>query len=72
MIMMIKMMITIEKGDFVKTSRSQWPPPFERRSASYIFDTRSAMFYHSSTQFFYDPKTKLYYGNKQQKYFMYA
>eukprot|EP00547_Thalassionema_nitzschioides_P002468 CAMPEP_0194203860 /NCGR_PEP_ID=MMETSP0156-20130528/3519_1 /TAXON_ID=33649 /ORGANISM="Thalassionema nitzschioides, Strain L26-B" /LENGTH=291 /DNA_ID=CAMNT_0038929705 /DNA_START=643 /DNA_END=1519 /DNA_ORIENTATION=- len=45
---------------------------FWRRSASYIFDTRSGMFYHSSTQFFYDPKTKLYYGNKQQKYFVFC
>lgn len=61
-----------KKGDLMKTSRSQWPPPFERRSASYIFDTRSGMFYHSSTQFFYDPKTKLYYGNKQQKYFIFC
>jgi RNA-binding protein 5/10 len=35
----------------------------------YVFDARSGMFYHASSQFFYDPKTKLYFGNKEQKYY---
>jgi RNA-binding protein 5/10 len=50
----------------------RWPPPFDRRSATYVFDSRSGMFYHASSQFFFDPKTKLYYGNKEQKYYVYC
>lgn len=56
-----------------RTSRAprgpRWPPAFDRRSATYAFDARSGMFYHSSTDFFYDPRTKYYYGNKQKAYF---
>jgi len=51
------------------TKSHKWPPVFTRRSATYVFDAVSSMFYHASTQFFYDPKTKLYYGNQQKLYY---
>jgi OCRE domain len=50
----------------------RWPPPFDRRSSTYVFDARSGMFYHASSQFFFDPKTKLYFGNKEQTYYTYC
>mmetsp|Transcript_3648 Transcript_3648/g.6124 ORF Transcript_3648/g.6124 Transcript_3648/m.6124 type:complete len:342 (+) Transcript_3648:724-1749(+) len=53
-------------------SGPRWPPPFDRRSATYVFDSRSGMFYHASSQFFFDPKTKLYYGNLEKKYYVYC
>ena len=48
---------------------SEWPPSFESGGASYIFDSRSGMFYHPPSHFFYDPKTKLYYSNRKAQYF---
>ena len=50
----------------------EWPPAFESSGASYVFDTRSGMFYEPSSNFFYDPKTKLYYSNKKQQYFQFV
>lgn len=50
----------------------RWPPPFDRRNATYVFDSRSGMFYHASSQFFFDPKTKLYYGNQEKKYYVFS
>ena len=61
-----------KKGSSVKPSGPRWPPPFDRRSSTYVFDARSGMFYHASSQFFFDPKTKLYYGNKEQTYYVYC
>jgi len=48
---------------------SEWPPEFETNGSAFVFDARSAMFYHGETEFFYDAKLKLYYGNKQGAYF---
>eukprot|EP00542_Grammatophora_oceanica_P011340 CAMPEP_0194035422 /NCGR_PEP_ID=MMETSP0009_2-20130614/7841_1 /TAXON_ID=210454 /ORGANISM="Grammatophora oceanica, Strain CCMP 410" /LENGTH=504 /DNA_ID=CAMNT_0038676761 /DNA_START=532 /DNA_END=2046 /DNA_ORIENTATION=- len=48
-----------------------WPPPFNKRSTTYEFDTRSGMFYHAPSNFFYDPKSKLYFGHKTQQYYRY-
>lgn len=61
-----------KKGSSPKPSGPRWPPPFDRRSSTYVFDARSGMFYHASSQFFFDPKTKLYYGNKEQKYYVHC
>jgi len=56
-----------KKRDTVNTV--QWPPPFDKRSATYVFDARSGMFYHAISQFFFDPMTKLYFSTKEQKYY---
>ena len=48
---------------------ARWPPPFDKRSATYVFDARCGMFYHAISQFFFHPTTKLYYSNKEQKYY---
>lgn len=61
-----------KKGSSAKPSGPRWPPPFDRRSSTYVFDARSGMFYHASSQFFFDPKTKLYYGNKEQTYYVHC
>jgi RNA-binding protein 5/10 len=51
--------------------KTRWPPCFETHGSSFVLDTRSGMFYESTSDFFYDPKSKLYYGNKQSAYFQY-
>lgn len=48
---------------------NDWPPPFESDGASYIFDSRSGLFYEGSSNFFFDPKTKFYFSCKEQKYY---
>jgi hypothetical protein len=48
-----------------------WPPCFEKDGSLFVFDTRSAMFYESLSDFFYDPKSKLYFGNRKGAYFRY-
>ena len=53
-------------------SPNNWPPVFNRRSATYDFDERSGMFYHAPTQFYFDPRTKLYYGIEESAYFRYC
>ena len=53
--------------------RGEWPPPFDTEGGpSYIFDSRSGMFFHPPSDFFYDPKTKLYYSNKKGQYFRFV
>lgn len=54
---------------FKQRQKRDWPPSFDTEGASYIFDSRSGMFYHPPSDFFYDPKTKLYYSNKKAQYF---
>lgn len=54
---------------FKQRQKRDWPPSFDIEGASYIFDSRSGMFYHPPSDFFYDPKTKLYYSNKKAQYF---
>lgn len=49
----------------------EWPPCFETMGTSYVFDSRSGMFYEAESDFFYDPKSKLYYGNKKKVYYRY-
>lgn len=49
----------------------EWPPCFDKDGSSFVFDSRSAMFYESLSDFFYDPKSKLYYGNRKGAYFRY-
>ena len=55
-----------------QTALLQWPPPFDKRNATYVFDAISGMFYHSISQFFFHPSTKLYFSNKEQKYFRHS
>lgn len=50
----------------------EWPPSFDTEGASFIFDSRSGMFFHPPSDFFYDPKTKLYYSNKKGQYFRFV
>ncbi|KAL7427386.1 hypothetical protein ACHAXM_003166 [Skeletonema potamos] len=57
------------RDQFKQRQQREWPPSFETEGASYIFDSRSGMFYHPPSDFFYDPKTKLYYSNKKAQYF---
>ena len=52
--------------------RGEWPPSFDTEGASFLFDSRSGMFYHPPSDFFYDPKTKLYYSNKKTQYFRFV
>jgi len=54
---------------FKQRQKRDWPPSFDTEGASYIFDSRSGMFYHPPSDFFYDPKTKLYYSNKKAQYY---
>jgi len=55
----------------VAEEKKIWPPCFDNNGSSFVFDTRSGMFYESGTDFFYDPVSKLYYGNKQGTYYRY-
>mmetsp|Transcript_21205 Transcript_21205/g.31932 ORF Transcript_21205/g.31932 Transcript_21205/m.31932 type:complete len:437 (-) Transcript_21205:53-1363(-) len=57
------------RDQFKERQKREWPPSFDTEGASYIFDSRSGMFYHPPSDFFYDPKTKLYYSNKKAQYF---
>lgn len=57
------------RDKFKQRQQREWPPSFDTDGASYIFDSRSGMFYHPPCDFFYDPKTKLYYSNKKAQYF---
>jgi len=57
------------RDQFKQRQHCEWPPSFDTEGASYIFDSRSGMFYHPPSDFFYDPKTKLYYSNKKAQYF---
>ena len=57
------------RDKFKQRQQREWPPSFETGGASYIFDSRSGMFYHPPSDFFYDPKTKLYYSNKKAQYY---
>jgi hypothetical protein len=50
---------------------AEWPPCFDKDGSLFVFDTRSAMFYESLSDFFYDPKSKLYFGNRKGAYFRY-
>ena len=52
-----------------RQKKLEWPPSFDTEGASFIFDSRSGMFYHPPSDFFFDPKTKLYYSNKKAQYF---
>ena len=47
----------------------EWPPKFESDGSSFVFDSRSGMFYNAESDFFYDPNSKMYFSNKKQAYY---
>ena len=53
-------------------SKPVWPPCFDTHGGSYVFQSKTGVFYENITQFYYCPKSKQYYNSDDGTYWTYT